>query len=193
MPNECQREPFVSSSRIIVMSAEELQQSDNKEKVTELFGNGTVVDSSPNDLELADKSDLKKSHDESAGSAAVARSSFTVDESPKIKSSHALCTYLKNTAILVWIERVFVISICIAVAIGFTVPIIIYAADTDRGSDNSTLSIDLNVDNCPSFDMQVRHYGLFIFYYCVTSHVIDYIAIHMQGTIRSQILLVFVT
>ena len=166
MPNKCQREPFVSSLRI-VMSAEELQQSHNKET---LFGNGVVVDRSSNDLEPADKSGLKKPSDEN-GSAAVARSSFTVDETANVKSSHTLSTCLKQTAILVWIERVFIISVCIAVAIGFTIPIIIYAADTDRGSDNSSLSIDLDVDNCPSFDMQVclANNYLFIFHYWLCS------------------------
>ena len=64
------------------------------------------------------------------------------------------CTYLKQTATLVWIERIFLISICTAVAGAFAVPIIIYALDTDRG-DNSTISIDLNVDNCSTLDVQV--------------------------------------
>ena len=148
------------------MSADEsLQQSYNEEKATELFGNGAVVDRSLNDLEPTAHKGLKPEMKEN-GSAAVARySSFAVEEVrevAKIKSRQALsncCTYLKQGAILVWIERVSVISICIAVAIGFTIPIIIYAVDTDRGSDNSTLSIDLDVDNCPSFDVQVCYYS----------------------------------
>ena len=122
------------------MSAEELQDSYIKEKATELSS------------EPADKS-LKNPHDENS-SAVVARCTFTVDEAAKNnKSSRTLsnsCAYLKQTAIS-WIERVFIISICTAVAVGFTIPIIIYAVDTDRGSDNSTLSIDFDVDNCPSY------------------------------------------
>ena len=132
------------------MSAEELKDSHNKEKDTELFKNGTGVDrfSEP----AADKS-LKNPHDENS-SAELARSTFTitVDEAAN-KSSRTLsncCAYLKQNAIS-WIEIVFIISICTAVAVGFTIPIIIYAVDTDRGSDNSTLSIDLDVDNCPSY------------------------------------------
>ena len=60
----------------------------------------------------------------------------------------------QQIATLVWIERIFLISICTAVAGAFTVPIIIYALDMDRG-DNSTISIDLNVDNCTTLDVQV--------------------------------------
>ena len=138
------------------MSAEELQNS-NKEKAKELFENGTGVDRSSKDLEPNDKG--VKKHDEAGSSVVVVRSSFKVGEAAKNKSNllqaRNCCAYLKQAAVLIWIERVFLISICVAVAVGFTVPIIIYAVDTDRGSDNSTLSIDLYVDNCPSFDMQV--------------------------------------
>ena len=42
-----------------------------------------------------------------------------------------------------------------AVAGGFTVPIFIYALDTDRG-DNSTLSIDLDLDNCPVSNTNIQ-------------------------------------
>ena len=55
--------------------------------------------------------------------------------------------YLKQTTILVWIERILLTSICIVVAAAFTVPIIIYALDTDRG-DNSTILVDIDVDSC---------------------------------------------
>ena len=147
---------LAASVQQLGMSTEELQ---NPNKAIELFENGTGVNRSSKDLEPNDKS--LKEHDEAGSSAAVARSSVTeVDEAAKNKSNllrqaRNCCAYLKQTAVLIWVERVFLILICIAVVVGFTVPIIIYAVDTDRGSDNSTLSIDLDVDNCPSFDMQV--------------------------------------
>ena len=90
----------------------------------------------------------------------VVRSSFKVDEEKKNKSNqYNCCTYLKQTTALWWTERVILILVCIAIAAGFTVPIIIYAIDTDRG-DNSTLSIDIDVDSCQtlssmSSDIQV--------------------------------------
>ena len=67
------------------------------------------------------------------------------------------CTHLRQY--IVWIRRVVLILICVTVAVGFTVPIIIYAVSTDgsdRG-DNSTISIDLDVDNCQvsTSDVQV--------------------------------------
>ena len=78
-------------------------------------------------------------------SSEVARSAFEIFEAKENKSDHIkCCTYLKQK---VWIERVVLISICAAVAVGCTVPIIIYAVDTDRG-DNSAISIDLDVDKC---------------------------------------------
>jgi len=89
-------------------------------------------------------------------SSEVIRSLLKIDEAQKSKPNQsACCSYLKRNFVL--IERVVLISICIAIAGGFTVPIIIYAVDTDRG-DNSTISIDIDVDNCPtsiSGDMQV--------------------------------------
>ena len=63
--------------------------------------------------------------------------------------------YLKQTAILVWVERILLTSICIVVAAAFTVPIIIYALDTDRG-DNSTISVDIDVDSCPASNTNVQ-------------------------------------
>ncbi|XP_065890388.1 uncharacterized protein [Dysidea avara] len=41
-------------------------------------------------------------------------------------------------------------SICTVVAMGFCVPIIIYAIDSDRGGEYSTTSIAVGVDNCAS-------------------------------------------
>ena len=89
-------------------------------------------------------------------SSEVVRSAFKVCRKEKENKSDQsnCCTYLKQNTIM-WIKRVVLILICIAVAGGFTVPIIIYAVDTDRG-DNSTISIDLDVDNCQLSDWDVQ-------------------------------------
>ena len=87
----------------------------------------------------------------------VVRSAFKVCKEKENKSDQSnCCTHLKQNTM--WIKRVVLILICVAVAGGFTVPIIIYAVDTDRG-DNSTISIDLDVDNCQlsDSDVQVRY------------------------------------
>ena len=87
-------------------------------------------------------------------SSEVARSAFKIEAKEDKSDQTNCCIYLKKN--IVWIERVVLILICVAVAGGFTVAIIIYAVDTDRG-DNSTLSLDLDVDNCQisSSDAQV--------------------------------------
>ena len=84
----------------------------------------------------------------------VARSAFKIEAKEDKSDQINCCIYLKKN--VVWIERVVLILICVAVAGGFTVPIIIYAVDTDRG-DNSTISINLDVDNChiSTSDVQV--------------------------------------
>ena len=130
------------------MSAEEkLQNFSNQDKVAELFENNCAV----LDSRLLDEKSLQKyDTDTKSGtiSEEVVRSSFKVDEEKKSKpSQHNCCTYLKQTAASWWTERVILIFVCMAIAAGFTVPIIIYATDTDRG-DISTLSIDIDVDSC---------------------------------------------
>lgn len=85
--------------------------------------------------------------------SAIVHSLFKTKENKPNQST--CCTTLKQTTILVWTERIFLISICLAVAGGFIVPIIIYAVDTDRGG-NSTLSIDLDIDNCPVSDTDIQ-------------------------------------
>ena len=134
------------------MSAEEkLQNSCNKDtscaesSETCTAGNGCLE---------AEKGSDKKNE---TISGEVARSAFKIEvkELSEDKSDKTNCCIYLNKNI-VWIERVVLILICVAVAGGFTVPIIIYAVDADRG-DNSTLSLDLDVDNCQisSSDAQV--------------------------------------
>ena len=88
-------------------------------------------------------------------SSELVRSAFKVCQEKENKSNQSnCCTYLKQNTIM-WIKRVVLILICVAVAGGFTVPIIIYAVDMDRG-DNSTISIDLDVDKCQLSDSDVQ-------------------------------------
>ena len=137
------------------MSVEEKLQ--NKDKGAESFENnininGVVMDVCEKNLET-------KCNNDKSGTTSdeVVHSSFKVDEEKKSKSNQNNCyTYLKQTAILWWTERVILISVCIAIAVGFTIPIIIYAIDTDRG-DNSTLSIDIDVDSCQTLSSMSSH------------------------------------
>lgn len=65
--------------------------------------------------------------------------------------------------IIIWIKRIILIFICIVVAGGFSVPIVIYYTEADRGIDNPTISaINLNIDNCSAttsmnYSMQVSN------------------------------------
>jgi len=92
----------------------------------------------------------------SGGTCAIT-SFFNIDKTTrrenKLTSNCYAC--IKRIPLLVWVERVFLISICTAVAVGFTVPIIIYAVDTDRG-DNGTVSIDFDLNNCPASNTIVQ-------------------------------------
>ena len=139
------------------MSAEEkLQDSSKKDPSCAdsskncTVGNGCLEAEKDSD-ELV--SDLKIE----AISREVASSAFKIEAKEDKLDQTTCCIYLKQNMVWsVWIEKVVLILICVAVAGGFTVPIIIYAVDTDRG-DNSTISIDLDVDNCQvsTSDVQV--------------------------------------
>ena len=84
------------------------------------------------------------------GSAfAMVRSLFKIDETKKSDGNSC-----KQSKIVFWIEKFVLIWICIAVAGGFTVPIIIYALDTDRGNNTRSLS-DFNLNSCPTTLVQV--------------------------------------
>ena len=129
----------------IMIAEEELQDSCNKDNVCAESSQNSAV---RNEYLKAGKGLNKGVNDLKSEtiSSEVARSAFKIHEVKENKSDQIkCCTYLKQQK--VWIERVVLILICVAVAGGFTVPIIIYAVDTDRG-DNSTISIDLDVDNC---------------------------------------------
>ena len=121
------------------MSAEEEIQepSCDKPKPGELEESG---------IALKDKSLAKQ--EEGRGNGTIG--SAVVSEAKEKISYRSKCfVYFKRTPILAWIERIILISICVAVAAGFSAPIIIYALDTDRGN-NATISVDIDVDNCPA-------------------------------------------
>jgi len=65
------------------------------------------------------------------------------------------CTEISSKTI-VTIEEIILVCICVAVGLSFCVPIIIYAVDSDRGADNSTIEIDIDVDNCSSTNIIQR-------------------------------------
>lgn len=132
------------------MSAEEKFQRNfsTKDKVVGSFeNNGAVVDVclvAEKDLE---KCDIDKG--ETVSEEVIRQYSFKVDEEKKGNSNQYNCyTYLKQTAVLQRMERAILISVCIAIAAGFTVPIIIYAIDTDGGDNSYTVSLDIDVDSC---------------------------------------------
>ena len=130
---------------------EKLQDFSNNNKVAESFANDAFADKrlylvAEKSLEKCEeKRDRNKSE---TISDEVVRFSFKVDEEKKSKSNqYNCCTYLKQAAVSWWTERVILILVCIAIAVGFTTPIIIYAIDTDRG-EHSSLLIDIDVDSC---------------------------------------------
>jgi len=58
---------------------------------------------------------------------------------------------------VVLVDRIVLVSICIVVILGFCVPIIIYAVDTERGgAGNSTIVLDLDVDQCSSVSVMLN-------------------------------------
>jgi len=56
----------------------------------------------------------------------------------------------RSNKALEWIKKIILVLICIAVAGGFSVPIVIYFVAGDRSIDSATVTINLDVDNCPS-------------------------------------------
>jgi len=135
------------------MSVEKELRNPCDEEMNEL---GTVADKSMSSKELrADKS-LEKCVPESDALSidiTVPCSLFKMDQKRENRLDDSNCyTFFKQTRILLWLEIVSLISICIAVAGGFTVPIII-AANTDR-ENNFTLSSD-HLDSCVNRATQV--------------------------------------
>ena len=60
-----------------------------------------------------------------------------------IETGENICySFIKQQKILPWVEKVVLISICVAVAGGFSVPIIMYAVSADDSSAGNTITID---------------------------------------------------
>lgn len=116
---------------------------------SELFDNGTVEADSTKNGDKNLKTRTLDTSTPSNGVVPMSHSSFNTDEANNKSDRRDCCTHLKQSVILVWIERIILISVCVAIAGGFTVPIIIYVIDTDQGG-NSTISVDFDIDNCPS-------------------------------------------
>ena len=103
----------------------------------------------------------KQPNGTSSISSEVVRSSFKIDEAKEIKQKQNKCCtssftrFMKKYKILFWIDKVFLFSVCAAVAGGFTVPIIIYAVDTDSGNSSKLHLSDLTFDICSTTALQV--------------------------------------
>ena len=116
--------------------------------------NDTPVDKFTTAITEAEIEGLNKSSISSSSiSSRVVHSLFKIDETREPKENRCY-TFVKQHKILFWVERIFLFCICTAVAGGFTVPIIIYAVDTDLGNA-TTLSSDLDFDNCSNTITQV--------------------------------------
>jgi len=134
------------------MPAEEQSQDpSNKE---ETFENNTII----TDKSSKDEHSSKKN---CTIDSAVVRSAFEMDETNGNRANQSnFCTYLKlkKTAIFMWTEIFLLIFICIAVAGGFSIPIIIYALDSDRGDNKGTIlnGFDLDLNSCPVLKTDVE-------------------------------------
>ena len=155
------------SDRYLAMSAEELKLHNfsNKDKVAESFEKSdAIMDGLLVVAKSLEKCEGKCDNDKGGTicDAVVVHSLFKVDEEKKNKSNqYNFCTYLKQTAVQLWTERIILVLACIAIAAGFTVPIIIYEMDTD-GEDISTLLMSIDVDNCQALNSTSSQVG-----YCI--------------------------
>ena len=111
--------------------------------------NGTPLDMLATAMKEAEVKGLNKA---SINSTAV-HSSFKIDETREQKENRCY-TFIKQYKNLFWVERIFLLCICAVVAGGFSIPIIIYAVDTDLGN-TTRLSSDLDFDNCSNAITQV--------------------------------------
>ena len=139
--------------------------------MNKLLENCTPVDNFRPTKEAGKGLDLEQSTHEklndksSINSAAVVvchHSSFKVDESQgKTKESNQRETkfwnFIKQHKVLLWVERIFLFSVCTAVAGAFTVPIIIYSVSTDKGNHvTAQFSSDLDFDSCSNTAAQLQ-------------------------------------
>ena len=108
-------------------------------------------------LSLVEKPAHKNLSDALSINSAVVHSLFKMDETREItQKENKCCTFVKryNCRILFWLERILLFCFCAAIAGGYTVPIIIYAIDTDLGN-TTKLSGDLDLTSCSNTVTQV--------------------------------------
>ena len=148
----------------------ELRKLCDKQKMNKLFETSIPVenfnllknaeDKTTNKSLILEKPVRESMDNRSSINSAVVHSLFKIDETSENEAKrneqkeNKCYTFIKQHKILFWVERVFLFSICAAVAGGFTVPIIIYAVDTDRGN-TTRLSSDLDFDTCANTVTQV--------------------------------------
>lgn len=88
-------------------------------------------------------------------SSAVVHSLFNLEETKKQKRNEKCCHLgIKQNKIMLWMERIFLVSICTTIAGAFTMPIIIYSVSANQ-EDNSKLSSALDLESCSNIASQV--------------------------------------
>lgn len=141
------------------MSTKEVQDlsCDVKEKSSDLFEDLYENHIKPLKEDVTDKSLEKRENERVSGNStinsAMLPSSFKLDSENENRSDQINFAFREAFAYLkrsVWIERAILISVCIAVAAGFTVPIIIYALSSDTDRDMISINVIQDVDNCPA-------------------------------------------
>ena len=117
--------------------------------------NGTPLDMLATAMKEAEVKGLNKSSISSASinQSTVVCSLFKIDETREQKENRCY-TFIKQYKNLFWVERIFLLCICTAVAGGFSIPIIIYAVNTDLGN-TTRLSSDIDFDICSNAITQV--------------------------------------
>ena len=102
-----------------------------------------------------ERPDNKKLNNSSSINGVVTHSLFRIDETKEsTRRQNICCTFAKRYKILFWVERILLFCFCAAIAGGFTVPIIIFAVDTDLGN-TTELSSDLDFGSCSDTAAQV--------------------------------------
>ena len=118
-----------------------------------IFQNGTKKDS--NEAAKTSSPPEKESLEMTVTSIQLESiSAINSASTPATSKRHFLgrcCCTQESSKSVVTVGEIIFVCICVVVAMGFCVPVIIYAVDSDRSSaDNSTLDIEIDIDNCSS-------------------------------------------
>ena len=115
-------------------------------------------------MKIDDKclSSVRPDHKKLSGSSSindvVTHSVFKIDETREItQRQNKCCTFVTGRYKILfsnWLERILLFCFCAAIAGGFTVPIIIFAVDTDLGNATK-FSSDLDFGSCSDTAAQV--------------------------------------